>query len=383
MKIKFLYLLLLLLLIISCREEFFMDDVKSEQLIVVDGFVTNDAPPYIIKLSLSSLTSEPKNIPFSNCEVIINDDKGTIEKLTEISQGVYSSSKTGVQGTVGNKYQLSIKTPKGKQYRSDPQEMKESIEIDTVSAELAYLQGVDFPYSLPGYQFYISTKATTTQENYFFWDMSETYEYDVDNELKFIETRFGEIIYSNPRYDTLKTCWKTNKVNYFFTGKTTNLEVPLITNKPLHFVSTETKKLTKRYSLLVNQFVIDKNAYNYWKNIESQISNDNFLSTTQPFNSVGNIKNVNNPEEKIWGYFTVASISNKRIFINRPIAPFYYPTCVVITDARSISEYKRTHRDPYFYVEVSVGEYGITAERCLDCRNYGGKPSKPSFWINK
>lgn len=382
MKIRYLYLFILFLLF-SCREELFIDDIDNEELLVVDGFIANTPRPYTIKLSKSSLTSEPRTIPFTGCIVIIKDDNGNSETLSESQPGVYTSSITGIQGVVGNKYQLSIKTSEGKEYTSNIQEIKEPIGIDSVYAELEYIQNVDFPKVLPGYQFYLDTKAAATKENYFLWTMSETYEYDIDYVLKYLETRFGDVIYSNPRYDTLRTCWKTNDVNYFFTAKTTNLDVASIHNKPLHFVDTYSKKLTKRYSLIVNQFIINEQAYNYWRNIESQISDDDFLSTTQPYNIMGNIKSGNNSKEKVLGYFTVASISSKRIFVDKPKAPFYYPTCLVITDSRSIYEYKRTHSSPYFYVEAEQGVFGIISKRCIDCRSNGGSLNQPSFWISK
>jgi len=368
-------------MLFGCREELFIDDIVNEKLLVVDGSISNSEGPFIINLSYSSLTSSPKKNPVTNCNVTIKDNNGNIEELEEAEKGSYVTS-TNFHGIIGSEYQLLIKTPEGKEYKSDFQEIKNIVEIDSVYAQLAYIHDVDLPYDLPGYQFYISTKVAPNNNNYFLWNMTETYEYEVDNKLKYIETRFGQIIYSNPRYDTLNICWKTSFVNYFYTGKTTNLSTPAISDKPLHFVSTDSKKLSKKYSILVNQLRINKQTYNYWKNIENQMSDNNFLSTTQPFDIQGNVKNTNNPSEKVLGYFTVASVSSKRMFINRPNVPFYYPTCVVITDPRSISEYKRTHIAPFFFVEIGEGVYGISDEKCLDCRNQGGTPSKPDFWIN-
>ncbi len=380
MKIKNLFFVLLIMLF-GCREELFIDDIVNEKLLVVDGSISNSEGPFIINLSYSSLTSSPKKNPVANCNVTIKDNNGNIEELEEAEKGSYVTS-TNFHGIIGSEYQLLIKTPEGKEYKSDFQEIKNIVEIDSVYAQLAYIHDADLPYDLPGYQFYISTKVAPNNNNYFLWNMAETYEYEVDNKLKYIETRFGQIIYNNPRYDTLNICWKTSFVNYFYTGKTTNLSTPAISDKPLHFVSTDSKKLSKKYSILVNQLRINKQAYNYWKNIENQMSDNNFLSTTQPFDIQGNVKNTNNPSEKVLGYFTVASVSSKRMFINRPNVPFYYPTCVVITDPRSISEYKRTHIAPFFFVEIGEGVYGISDEKCLDCRNQGGTPSKPDFWIN-
>ena len=293
------------------------------------------------------------------------------------------TSESGMKGIIGNEYSISIFTPEGKEYHSDFQELIELVDLESVYAESIKLLHIDYPFGLPGYQFYVDTKTAPTQENYFLWSMTETFEYDADHELAFVETRFGDRIYNSPRYDTLYTCWKTQKVNYIFTATTSKLSIPQITGQPIHFVSTESKKLTKRYSVLVQQYTIGENAYNYWQSIVEQSSNENFLVSSQPYTIKGNIENINNEEEIVLGYFTVASVSQKRIFVERLYDPFYYNTCIALTNPIAIGDFKKIVNPPYFWTEVEENTFGILHKYCIDCRTEGGSLEKPEFWIDQ
>ena len=94
--------------------------------------------------------------------------------------------------------------------------------------------------------------------------------------------------------------------------------------------------------------------------------------------------NINEPSETILGYFTVASVSQKRIFVDKIPADFYYPTCLVLTDSRAISDFKRNHGPPYFWVDAGENFPGLlTWNGCVDCRNDGGELDKPDFWIEQ
>ncbi len=382
MKIRNL-ILILSLIVLGCKDEFLLDSKTYESLMVVDGVITNEEGPYMVKISQSLPVNYLAEIPYENCIVTLIENTGTTEILTEIEPGKYMTSESGMKGIIGNEYSISIFTPEGKEYHSDFQELKELVDLESVYAEPDSLLDIDYPFGLPGYQFYVDTETAPTQENYFLWSMTETFEYDIDQEIAYVETRFGDYLYSNPRYDTLITCWRTQNVNYIFTGTTSKLSIPQITHQPLHFVGTNSKKLTKRYSVLIQQYTIGENAYNYWQGIEEQSSNENFLVSSQPYTIKGNIENINNDEEIVLGYFTVASVSQKRIFVEKSYDPFYYNTCLVKTDPIEIRDYKKKFPPPYFWVKVDDGTFGIVDKYCIDCRNEGGNLKKPEFWIDK
>ena len=79
----------------ACREEFWPDLTKYENLIVVDGLITNDPGPYEVKLSFSTAVQNPEFNPFSGAQVVIMDNEGTSKTLTETSPGIYKKLPKG------------------------------------------------------------------------------------------------------------------------------------------------------------------------------------------------------------------------------------------------------------------------------------------------
>ena len=379
MKIRGL-IILFIITVIGCREEIILDSNYNSQLLVVDGSITNKPGPYKISLSITSIVRDPQNIPFTGCTVIIHEDSGSSEVLTELEPGNYYTSASGTQGKIGFSYRISILTSDGKEYESDFCEMKEPIEIDSLYVDTTNVARQGYVFGLPGYQFYTNSKTAQTPDNYFLWQITETYKYNANNRLHALY-KYGKIYVQNIDtvlgYDTLKTCWKTEKVKNIFTGKTSNLSVPKITNQPLHFVGTDSKRLGERYSFLLEQLTIDEETYTFWQKIQEQISQENILLAKQPYNILGNIRNVNDQSETVLGYFTVASVDQKRMYINKINKPFYFSTCDIGTDLSNMFKVA----GPIYLVLTEEG-LGKVHPDCIDCRSEGGDIKKPSFWID-
>lgn len=386
MKIKWLTALFVLLLF-GCKEEFPLNFNTSEKILVVEGGITNKPGPYMVRLSTTLPVNQPIRVPFENCVVTISDDQGNSEILKETSPGVYMTSKNGIQGVIGFEYSLSVVSPDNKVYQTAFEEIKPVTEIDSVYAELTNHEDLDYPFGLPGYQFYVDSKPAAEKETYLLWNMEETYEYEADYKL-YALYYFGDYFYANRHkdtialitglnYDTLFTCWKTDPVRNIFTGQIANLSDIKITRQPLHFVGTETKKLSVKYSLFVQQFSISKNAYNFWESIRDQISDESFLYTKQPYNITSNLQNIDNPDELVFGYFTVASVSEKRIFYTRPNTTFYF---VKSFAAEPVDLHKKAQ--PVYLIFRDLLGMAFVHKDCLDCRTEGGVIKRPDFWVD-
>jgi hypothetical protein len=368
-------LLILLIITLGCQDEFLLETINYEPIMVVDGLISNEPGPYTVKLSINSPVSNSRNIPFEGCTLTIIDSAGYTEILNETEPGVYVTSEAGMQGVAGNNYKLSIITPEEKKYESEFQEIKTSVGIDSIYAELIYLEESGYVYDLPGYQFYIDTEISETQENYYLWNMIETYQYTANYRVIAAVNVEGTLEY----YQNLYRCWKTDNVKYFFTGKTSNLSSSQIIRQPLHFVGTDTKKLQERYSLLTKQYSVNEKTYFFWKSVEDQLSQENFLISTQPYNVIGNIKNIENPNEIIFGNFTVASVTQKRVFVDAPYVTFYYyKSCSMNYSLDLLYQSGK----PFFLVDTELGA-GAVSDWCIDCTYEGGETNKPDFWIDK
>ncbi|MCB0588598.1 MAG: DUF4249 domain-containing protein [Phaeodactylibacter sp.] len=369
-------LLFLALLANSCIEEFRPPLNNFDNLLVVDGHITNQPGPYTIKLSTSANLDIVKYTPLPGATVTIEEENGPVEILTETEPGVYQTAADGIQGKAGRKYQLRIATPGGKQYESGFETIKEPTAIASVRAEYdtRYFDEEEGP--IPGLQFYISTGPSSYEKDYYLWLMEGTYKYEADLDITNVYDGGVKPYYHG---DSLKTCWRTYTVPELTTASTANRAEQQLTDIPLFFLRGDDKKLSIRYSLLTKQYAISKEAYLFWSDVEEQSAQDGSLYTTQPFQIRGNIHNPEASEEPVLGYFFAAGVTEDRSFFDRPPElNVELPECGYNYDA--LMAPIPPEEWPVF---LTIGPDGLALSGlgCLDCREAGGTIIPPEFWI--
>lgn len=379
-------MLLLAVLFNSCEEEYWPNlGNKYEHLLVVDGMITNGPAPYTVRLSFSTDIRNPVFIPVKDCEVIISDDVGNSEQLTETDDGVYKTDPDGIRGVIGRSYKLIIHRSDGKTYESDFEKLPAPVGIDSVYPRIEYKDNPDFPFPIPGYQFYISTKQADDKVNYLYWQLEQTFEYKVDFLIYYY---YDGVLHNFPKHDSLQTCWKTDAVKSIFVSSTENLSQPVIQNFPLQYMSFDTREFSIRYSLLVNQLTISRKSYEFWKDVNEQNTQGGTFFTQLPYQVQGNVYNAGDKSEPVPGYFLVAGIDSSRIFVDRPppTVPMYYTFCKL--EEADYLDYGMMFKvnDPNEwpkYVTVDVnGARAVPNRLCADCRERGGTVVKPDFWID-
>ena len=121
MKIKLIILFLFISGLFSKCVEPFEHEIQSYQdILVVEGYITNEPGPYTIDLSRTVPVNSDKVKKEQDAFVKITDNYGNTEILAETSPGVYKTAKNGIQGIVGRDYTLHINTADGKKYESAP-----------------------------------------------------------------------------------------------------------------------------------------------------------------------------------------------------------------------------------------------------------------------
>lgn len=375
------------LILNSCVDEFWPDlGSKYEELLVVDGLISDSPGPYTVKLSLSTQVERPYFVPLENAQVSISDDSGNSNELAEIDKGTYQTTNPDFIGKVGKKYKIHIETAEGKKYESGFQELRMVAGIDSVYAKIEYNYSKLSGQDVPGYQFYIDTDYPEMDTNYFIWQLENTFKFQSNYTLKFI---YDGSYHTPGQYDSIYNCWKTDIVNGIYLVNTENLAQPAVKGFPLNFVSTETKKLSIKYSLLVRQLSVTKEAYEFWNNVGLIEEGQGALFATQPYQVRGNVKNVDDDNEPVLGYFITAGMTEKRIFIDKPTGvPFYYdPTCALITeDLYWMLRFMRSQW-PVVLTAIPTESGGLVPalpvdQSCIDCQQaFGGSTiNKPDFW---
>ncbi len=75
-------------------------------------------------------------------------------------------------------------------------------------------------------------------------------------------------------------------------------------------------RLTKKYSILVKQYSVSEEEYGYSEKLQNVIQHVGSLYDLTPASIPSNIGCIENPGEKVLGYFSVSAVNTKRIFIN-------------------------------------------------------------------
>lgn len=391
----------------SCVEEYWPElNTEAGQLLVVDGKISNFPGPYTVKLSYSSSINQEVENPTTLAQVSLVDNLGNTENLVEISPGNYSSSASGMQGIIGRSYKLKIQLSNGKKYESDFEELKPTVEIENLAVEESVqLAENDLETDQEGYQFYINTKLASSTKTFFYWEIEETYEYHSDYRIIFLyRGRRYPVTQYNPyglakviNEDTLFYCWKTQPVPERFSYSTEYLSSPIIKNLPLHFIPFTDERLRYKYSILVNQYSISENAYTFLDQLNKQNNSEDALFTTQPFQIRGNIKNLDDSNEAVMGYFMVASGTKSNHLLTKAPSHIRYTSTLSFADTSSLkiknvlnttlaASYPIYFTYVYFpdpndpMAEADEVTAYVERQECIDCQKKGGTAKKPDYW---
>jgi len=375
---------IIVILLNSCVDEYFPDIDKYENLLVIDGAITNQPGPYEIKLSFSSSVQRPKFLPYTGAQVIVEDNQGNEEVFTEIEPGIHVSAINGLQGIIGRKYKIIIRTPDENEFQSTFQELKKPVEIANVYAEIYSRETGDEYGHEYGYQFYVDTEAAENNSAYLMWRVKGAYKYQSEYLIKYIFDNRVLSIFPHP--DSLYTCYHDDNYTGIYTLDMSTLSVPEVNRFPLNYINTNTRRLSIRYSLLLKQYTITEEAYDYYSRIKDVNTQQGSLYTQQPYQINGNVYSVLDQDKAILGYFLVAGIDEKRIFVDRPPSDqveFYYSICVLNDgdyDAYSYVYWSPKEIWPLYITTDNNEHRALTHQGCVDCRWWGGTIDKPEFW---
>lgn len=375
MRISNFSIFIFLVLAASCLEPYYPDAGKYKDLPVITGTITDDPGPYVIRLTRSTAIFDMEIKPIRRAIVMISDDSGTEETLTETEPGVYITKADGIRGIPGRSYMVTIET-NGVVYQSDYEKLLLSVGIDSVYSQIGR-ESVNDGY-VDGIQFFVNSEIVSNPGTNLLWSVEETYKFRAEYKLDYIYYSPDSIVENNN--DTSLVCWGTDKpamtYSYAFTGNSENK----ITGFPLHFVNSQNVKLTERYSVEVFQYTISDNAYNYWSEIQSLHQETGSLYSRQPYQVKGNLYNSTDPDAVVLGYFMAAGVSKKRIFVDRPPFIFNYEVCDYVVNLLQVVN-PNDIKFPVYAMQLPGTNRGFANLSCFDCRLKGGTTTMPDFWI--
>ena len=313
--IKSILFLLLALTVVGCVEPYALKTNTYEEALVVEATITNELKKQEVKISKTYRFEENGPTFETDATVFVTDNNGNQYEFEEQADKYVSTSE--FQAISGRQYQLNITTNDGRTYISKTETLTTINQIESVNAAVATIDGDT------GVQITVNNFDPSNTSKYYRYEYEETSKVTAPKWKPFkavvvppnaeINHPFIELV---PRETEATTCYSLAKSNTLLL-KSTNLQSEdRVTDFPVRFISNADYTIAERYSILVKQYIQNLESYTFYKTLSEISGSGSILSQNQPGFFYGNIRSVDNPSEKVIGFFDVASISSKRIFFN-------------------------------------------------------------------
>lgn len=372
------YLCIFSMFLLGCEDPFRVPSAPSNQeILVVEGRIGNEET--LIKLSRTTNLDSFKINPEVNAIVQIENELGNVVgQLNEIEAGQYFSD---LDLTVNENYRIRIETNNQEIYQSDystlvltPPISDLKIKVDTASSGIEVL---------------LSTEDPNNNTRYYLWDYSETYEY-VTKFTSVLEFD-GEKVVPRSRDEQIRVCWKTDNSTDILVQSSVQFEKDVVRDRLIvGYDLAETKKFIIGYSILVNQYALSEEEYEFWSLLENNSESFGTLFDPQPSQLSTNIRCISDPEKQVIGFVGSSSKAEKRIYVlGRDLPRSSQNTKLFCTEKTiPLSEQDEIIRIlslgnfiPVDYVAGEIEALSYATKFCADCRVQGGTNVKPSFWF--
>ncbi|MFN3849696.1 MAG: DUF4249 domain-containing protein [Spirosomataceae bacterium] len=376
MKQKFTTLLQLLLsiaLMQACVEPYDFAMPITQKILIVDGSITDQPKDQFVIIKIAdpkfNTTSGVKD---ATVEVI--EDNKTVIGLTDRNKDGTYFFPTSFQAKYNVSYKLRIKTKEGTQYESSSEVMVQGPKIDKVYTEFLK-DGIPSGNSFsPAHFVYIDTKDPAGVKNNYFWTYRfwerqgycvtcSAGRYFYNSRTRSWECRDEQLEFD---YDYVcdRDCWD------IFYNTDLNVLTDTYTDGKAIIGRTVAKiPYYQRGGALVEitQQSVSQTAFRYLRLLIDQGQNTGTLADTPPAALIGNIKNVNDPNESVGGIFMVSSTQTHLFWLDRKDVP--------INSVNPIGLLGRPANP-----EVSSDPTRPPLAACIASRNR--TPSKPRGWVD-
>ncbi|MDN5284619.1 MAG: hypothetical protein JWR38_893 [Mucilaginibacter sp.] len=383
------YVVAVMAIIVSCKKPYDPQVVSSNNhYLVVEGVINSGNDSTFISLSKTVKLSENVTTQqVTNYTVIVEGEQGSKYTLHSEGNGKYDIGPMNLDAS--KKYRLHLIEPGGKEYASDYVEVRQNPAIDSIG----------FAPINNNLRIYVNTHNATNNTRYYRWDYSETWRfharypsgYIVDPVTKQVrQRRLGEDVYY---------CFGNDNSTIITLASSEKLAQDVIFQAPLTTIINNSEKIELRYSILLKQYALTKDGYQFWENLKKNTEQLGSIFDAQPTQLQGNIHNINDPAEPIIGYISVTNVQSKRIFIDntqlpqdwfakypydcdRPDSALFYNPQTKSDDVQQIIINGGAIPISTIFGAVSLLGYTYSSPSCADC-SIRGRVQQPSFWKDK
>lgn len=239
-----------------------------------------------------------------------------------------------------------------------------------------------------------------TNQKYFRWRYEEIWEYHSLYRAAYYYTPnaqlpdkergsypFGKVSeFQND--ENIYYCWANRQSSEILIFTTKEQKDDRFVDLEFHSIPQSDNRLSILYYIKVYVTTLSEDAYNYWKNIQTNSDYNGSLFAPNPSEMTGNISCVQNPTEQVLGFVYVSETVTEELFIDNYETDFYKEkksnneepeTC---EDSSQWYSLYRQGKLPVECVSEEPVQYSWVSKYCVDCRLSGGTKNKPAFWPN-
>jgi hypothetical protein len=360
----------------SCRDEYVAPLVDSDtNILVVEGNLDASGGITSIRLSRSGkIDGYNTIIAEDGAQIQVEAESGGVQGIPDAGGGFYRNT---LALQVGQKYRVRILTDNGNEYLSNYITVKETPPIDSITWKRD-AEGI-----------VISANAHDDNGNttYYRWDYDETWEIRTYYfSLYLYESLTNTVRKRDIPAEQVTTCWKYNSSSNILLASSARLQSDRIAEAPLLRAFNGDERMAVRYSILVRQYAMEKEAYEFYDLMKKNTESIGSIFDPQPSEIRGNFTCLTDEREPVIGHVTASTVTEKRIFISAADLDNWrlVENCPVqeVTPDSIEFYFKGEGFMPYDVkenngaIELYYGSYA----GCVDCRKRGGSLQRPSYW---
>ena len=302
----------LMLLLLACSEVVNLKTEGVAQKLVVYGRITDGIAGNEVSIAYTSPINGNQE-PVTNAQLSLFENNVEIAQYLEYEPGRYRLFYPNDSAREGHSYELLIQLADGTQYRSLPATMPKAAAVDQLYYDASQVEvvvnqeGLEVEANLV--QLFSNTRVLDPEADFYLrWNVRESYA--VQERL-----RPGPVP-PPPCYITHDISGQEAKL---FNGS--EVKVPEIPAVPLASTRINSRFAFQNFYQVILT-TMDETAYEYWSLID-EISNTRGSIFDRPAAPVpGNLRNLNDPDEEVLGYFEVVRSDTSFIKARREDLPF-------------------------------------------------------------
>jgi len=370
---KFLYIIIASICLGSCvypYDDLVVTDVDN---LVIEGDIVIGGVSYFLPTRLMSL-NDPDHYLIVHSTIWVESGDGKTYPAT-YKDDTYGYEVDLKAADPSREYRLRLETPDGKQYASQWGKVEGSVEVD----------GLKYQMDIEKNVLNIKLDLHSNGESRHF-----RYRYFEDWEYK---SHARAYVYYDPDTDSVKRfdgtfntyyCWRTGMSRGLNLATTEKMTEDVLDDYTFKTIPNTDERLSIMYKIRLEVYPVSPESYAYYENVRDISSPTGDLFSPMPSEVRGNIRNMSDESEMVYGYVAVVRPSSATLYYDNEIGMFYHNIEHVEYEEEIVpqDQFRRYYYSKNYRPVQDDPAQGVSwgPARCIDCRLLGGTKNRPEGW---